>query len=37
MSTISGLLKSTIVSAMIDLPYYKITLPDSSTNSGFYL
>jgi len=36
-STISGLLKSTVLSAMIDLSHYKITLADSSTNSGFYL
>ena len=37
MSTVSGLLKSTVLSAMIDLSHYKITLADSSTNSGFYL
>jgi hypothetical protein len=36
-STVSGLLKFTVLSVMIDLFQHKIMLADSSTGSGFYL
>ena len=37
MSTISGLLKTTISLVMIDLSQYAIKLAASSTDSGLYL
>jgi hypothetical protein len=36
-STVSGLLKFTVLSVMIDISQHKIMLADSSTGSGFYI
>ena len=37
MSTMSGLLKSTVLSVILVMSAYKIMLADSSTGSGLYL
>jgi hypothetical protein len=37
MSTVSGLLKSTVLSVILDVSHYTSMLADSSTISGLYL
>jgi hypothetical protein len=37
MSTMSGLLKSTVLSIILDVSHYTSMLADSSTGSGLYL